>query len=339
MSSLPGRLQPLAPSTRAGDLAEENPESSPQNILSQEAPCPCVAAGPTLTPGPGRPPLSQGLPAAPAPPRCPPPQPWGPLASAEAPPAVVVPFPQRSREGGGRAWPRRLSPLRSAWVQPRTGHRAGSVRSGPPPKERKHSRDTPCTQGPASAAGLGAGLGAVPDDPPALAALGGSVGSGSGCPQCQHGHREGDGHSTEGWWPEGGQEQRLGQEIMGLGSQREMGLQEELCYQQGEQSSAPCHGNHRALHARSLRAGSAGRGRDRQRSDLGLSPSPASHQNNPLVLRLSLAPASGELSPPGGTQDRKSSRETCHFLLGCSSVQPATTAGWARLGRAGTADG
>lgn len=83
----------------------------------------------------------------------------------------------------------------------------------------------------------------------------------------------------------GGQEQWLGQEITGLGCPEGHGTAGELCYQRGEQSTAPCHGHRHALPTRSLRAGSAGRGMDRQGgqvSDPRLFPSPTFHKNTPV---------------------------------------------------------
>lgn len=85
---------------------------------------------------------------------------WGPLRSAGAPRAAALPC-------WARASP---APLRSAGVQPRTGHRADPVRCDLPPKERKHSLGysprprkrpgkRPEAAGAATAAGLGAGPG------------------------------------------------------------------------------------------------------------------------------------------------------------------------------------
>lgn len=85
---------------------------------------------------------------------------WGPLRSAGAPRAAALPC-------WARASP---APLRSAGVQPRTGHRADPVRCDLPPKERKHSLGysprprkrpgkRPEAAGAATVAGLGAGPG------------------------------------------------------------------------------------------------------------------------------------------------------------------------------------
>lgn len=72
---------------------------------------------------------------------------------------------------------------------------------------------------------------------------------------------------------------------MGLGCPEGDGSAGEPRYRRGEQSTAPCRRHCRALPARSLGAGSTGRGMDRQGRQVsgpGLSPSPAFHENAPV---------------------------------------------------------
>lgn len=95
-----------------------------------------------------------------------------------------------------------------------------------------------------------------------------------------------------------------------------MGLQESHATSV-DSEAAPWHGHCHALPT----------GRTGTRVTPGSPPAPFSTHRT-AALRLSPAPAPGELNPPCGSRDRKSSRETCHFL----SNKPQWQAGPCRGG-------